>query len=52
MTSPLTIRTILAAALLIAWPATAALAQAPPPGPDARSAACAGPRAGPTASCG
>jgi Spy/CpxP family protein refolding chaperone len=35
MTSPLTIRTILAAALLIAWPATATLAQAPPTGPGA-----------------
>jgi len=35
MTSPLTIRTILAAALLLASTATAALAQAPPAGPGA-----------------
>lgn len=43
MTSPLTIRTILAAALLVAWPATATLAQAPPSGPGAALGGMHGP---------
>jgi Spy/CpxP family protein refolding chaperone len=43
MTSPLTIRTILAAALLIAWPATATLAQAPPSGAGSPLGAMHGP---------
>jgi Spy/CpxP family protein refolding chaperone len=41
MTSTLTIRTILAAALLLT--ATAAVAQAPPPGPERRAGAMHGP---------
>ncbi len=43
MTSPPTIRTILGATLLIAWAATAALAQSPPPGPDAPPGGLRGP---------